>query len=86
MTGYEKNMRAIQDFEAKHTGKPNMRGAEDMRQLKVLAKTITHAVCQNDQTTDDFTSICEEIHHLSIAASNELHRLKTTLGMEAPNR
>ena len=43
ITGYDKNIRAIQDLEAKQTGTPNVRGAEDLRQLQAFTETIKPA-------------------------------------------
>ena len=69
MTNYDKNMRAIQNIEAKLTGKQNMQGAEDMGQLKALTETIKPATSQTSQTTAGLTLMCKELHSLRIVTS-----------------
>lgn len=84
MTDYDKNMRAIQTLKAQLTGQQNMCGAEDIRQLQDLTETITPATRHTNRTTADLTSMQTELHNLRIATSDAMHRLKTDLGIEAP--
>ena len=57
LTGKDKLMRAYQDLESKMTGKPNARGAENLRQLRAFTDTIEDLLGQQNKMDTDMMSI-----------------------------